>query len=81
MNTSDFQNSCISSYLASVFQGRVTRWKGDKKNSPTWLRVFKECFLGAGEMTQRLRAQTALPEVLSSIPSNYMVAHTICNGI
>ena len=29
----------------------------------------------AGEMAQRLRALTALPEVLSSIPSNHMVAH------
>jgi hypothetical protein len=29
---------------------------------------------GTGEMAQRLRALTALPEVLSSIPSNYMVA-------
>jgi hypothetical protein len=28
-----------------------------------------------GEIIQRLRALTALPEVLSSIPSNYMVAH------
>jgi hypothetical protein len=31
--------------------------------------------LGAGEMAQRLRALTALLKVLSSIPSNYMVAH------
>jgi hypothetical protein len=31
--------------------------------------------LGAGEMAQRLRALTALPEVLSSVPSNHMVAH------
>ena len=31
--------------------------------------------LGAGEMAQWLRALTALPEVLSSIPSNHMVAH------
>jgi hypothetical protein len=30
---------------------------------------------GPGEMAQRLRALTALPEVLSSIPSNHMVAH------
>ena len=30
---------------------------------------------GAGEMAQQLRALTALPEVLSSIPSNHMVAH------
>jgi len=31
--------------------------------------------LWAGEMAQRLRALTALPEVLSSNPSNHMVAH------
>jgi hypothetical protein len=29
---------------------------------------------GAGEMAQWLRAVTVLPEVLSSIPSNHMVA-------
>jgi len=34
-----------------------------------------------GEMAQWLRAPTALPEVLSSIPSNHIVAHTLCNGI
>ena len=31
--------------------------------------------VGAGEMAQQLRALTTLPEVLSSIPSNHMVAH------
>jgi hypothetical protein len=30
---------------------------------------------GAGEMAQRLRELTALPEVLSSIVSNHVVAH------
>ena len=30
----------------------------------------------AEEMAQQLRALTALPEVLSSIPSNRMVVHT-----
>jgi hypothetical protein len=30
--------------------------------------------VGAGEMAQRVRALTALPEVLSSIPSIHMVA-------
>jgi len=30
---------------------------------------------GARDMAQRLRALTALPEVLSSIPSDHMVAH------
>jgi hypothetical protein len=29
----------------------------------------------AGEVAQRLRVLTALPEVLSSIPSNHVVAH------
>jgi hypothetical protein len=32
-------------------------------------------FSRAGEMDQQLKALTALPEVLSSILSNYMVAH------
>jgi hypothetical protein len=30
---------------------------------------------GAGEMAQGLRAPTVLPKVLSSNPSNHMVAH------
>jgi hypothetical protein len=30
---------------------------------------------GAGEMAQQVRALTALSEVLSSNPSNHMVAH------
>jgi hypothetical protein len=31
--------------------------------------------MGAGEMAQWGRTLTALPEVLSSIPSNHIVAH------
>jgi hypothetical protein len=31
--------------------------------------------LGAGEMAQRIRALTVLSKVLSSNPSNHMVAH------
>jgi hypothetical protein len=45
--------------------------KNKKQKNPktlTWL-------LGTGEMAQWLRALTALPKVLSSIPSNHMVAH------
>ena len=40
--------------------------------------IYQERFLGAGEMAQRVRALTALPEVLSSNPHNHMVAH---NGL
>jgi hypothetical protein len=36
---------------------------------------------GAGEMAQWLRVPTALPRVLSSNPSNYMVAHSHPNEI
>ena len=36
--------------------------------------VANICF-GSGKMAQRLRAVSALPEALSSIPSDYMVAH------
>ena len=36
---------------------------------------FKNSIIRAGEMAQCLRAQTALPKVLSSNPSNHMVAH------
>jgi len=34
-----------------------------------------KCDFRAGEVVQWLRALTALPEVLSSNPSNHMVAH------
>jgi hypothetical protein len=37
--------------------------------------TFKTSVSGAGEMAQRLRALTALLKVLSSNPSNHMVAH------
>jgi hypothetical protein len=33
------------------------------------------------EMAQRVRAMTALPKVLSSNPSNHMVAHNTRNEI
>jgi hypothetical protein len=35
----------------------------------------KKVTTGTREMAQQLRALTALPEVLSSIPSNHMMAH------
>jgi hypothetical protein len=38
-------------------------------------KIIKILQFGAGEMAQWLRALTALPEVLGSIPSNHMVAH------
>ena len=43
-------------------------------------KILKNAYFGAGEMAQQLRVLIALPEVLSSIPSNHMVLTTICNG-
>jgi hypothetical protein len=44
-------------------------------NTMEYYSAVKNVKFGAGEMAQWLRALTALPEVLSSIPSNHMVAH------
>jgi hypothetical protein len=52
-------------YLAS----KSFKREGHKKQD------FKELMSQAGEMAQWLRALTVLPEVLSSIPNNHMVAH------
>jgi hypothetical protein len=37
--------------------------------------MINERQIRAGEMAQQLRVLTALPEVLSSISSNHMMAH------
>jgi len=37
--------------------------------------IFLNKYMGAGGIAQWLRALTALPEVLSSIPRNHMVVH------
>jgi hypothetical protein len=50
--------------------------KHSKSKEEKWMAVrIKISPVGVGEMAQRLRALTALPEVLSLIPSNHMVAH------
>jgi hypothetical protein len=43
--------------------------------SGTEFTLIKTATLEAGEMAQQLRALTLLPEVMSSSPSNHMVAH------
>jgi hypothetical protein len=37
--------------------------------------LLKKLYDGTREMAQQLKTLTALPEVLSSIPRNHMVAH------
>jgi hypothetical protein len=51
--------------MVSVHRSKTLTNTGYFKREKDW----------AGEMAQWLRALTALPEVLSSIPSNHMVAH------
>jgi hypothetical protein len=55
--------------------GQIRRGGGHTVRMRRGLTPFLRKLLGAGEMAQRLRALTALPKVLSSIPSNHMVAH------
>jgi hypothetical protein len=55
----------VKAWATLFLSGRGTR----RQNS-----LFQGQF-GAGEMAPWIRALTALPEVLSSNPSNYMVAH------
>ena len=43
--------------------------------TPKQITQLKNWMQGAGEMAQWLRALSALPKVLSSIPGNHMVAH------
>jgi hypothetical protein len=38
-------------------------------------KILKNAYFGAGEMAQQLRVLIALPEVLSSIPSNHMATY------
>ena len=58
--SSEFEASLL--YIASSRTVRATQRNPVLKNKTR-----------AGEMAQQLRALTALPEVLSSIPSNHMV--------
>jgi hypothetical protein len=55
---------------ANVDQKVCSEKRKRKKNH-----TQKELRKGAGEMAQWLRALTALPKVLSSIPSHHMVAY------
>ena len=48
---------------------------GSKPQRGQLYQANKNYVYGPGEMAQQLRTLTALPEVLSSIPSKHMVAH------
>jgi len=74
--------NCKAKGTANRTKQQPTDWENIFTN-PTSNRMLiskihkelKKLDTGAGEMAQWLRALTALPEVLSSIPSNHMVAH------
>jgi hypothetical protein len=52
---------------------QISKFKDSQEYTEKLLKKKKKT--GAGEMAQQLRALAVLPEVLSSIPSNHMVAH------
>jgi hypothetical protein len=79
---SEFEASLIykvSSRTARAIQRNpVSKTKQNKTKQKNKNKNKKKsicCCCGAGAMAQRLRALTALLEVLSSNPSNHMVAH------
>jgi hypothetical protein len=55
-------------------KNQLRRVEKTGKRFALFLQELKD-HLWAGEMAQRVRALTALPEVLSSNPSNHMMAH------
>jgi hypothetical protein len=61
------QNDPVNILMLGRIVEMVGRWRGICGQ-------YKDGFW-AGEMAQRFKTLTALPEVLSSIPSNHMVAH------
>ena len=73
----DFQGKVIKDTTVLLFYGVVfiVGSQGFGHCQALIYLLFKKAILGAGEMAQWLRAQTALPKVLSSNPSNHMVAH------
>ena len=65
-------------YKVSSRTARATQRNSilEKKQQGKKEKKKKNLNVEAGEMAQWLRALSALPEVLISIPSNHMVAHT-----
>jgi hypothetical protein len=55
--------------------GFYTLWLGNHVSVVSIHYKINKTGEGAGEMAQQLGALTVLPEILSSIPSNHMVAH------
>jgi hypothetical protein len=82
MGTMSLLNETKKLYILSVLVKSFLQWRVVKQtnqtNKQTKTKVegrVKKRKGGAGEMAQQLRTLTVLPKVLSSNPSNHMVAH------
>ena len=62
-------------YVLEIWEELVKVSLGISKDSCIQDVLLRFSNLGAGEMAQRLRTLIVLPEDLSSIPGNHMVAH------
>jgi hypothetical protein len=69
----DSPRCCLLFYLLVL--GSSVSLEMSLLNKISFLNCITKMIIGAGEMAQWLRALTALQKVLSSIPSNHMVAH------
>ena len=65
------QNNLLTDHTEQEGMYKSIQTKAKKKS---WY-GYEKVYIGAGEMAQRLRALPTLPNVLSSIPGNHMVAH------
>jgi hypothetical protein len=68
---------CLAHFLCLLTHSPALGHNSDffSRRSSSYTMSYKIMNSGAGEMAQRLRALAALPDVLSSIPNNHMVAH------
>jgi hypothetical protein len=65
---------CIHAMTHGWEGGQRITSENQLSRAALWVSGIKFKLLGA-KIAQRLRALTALPEILSSIPSNHIVAH------
>jgi hypothetical protein len=61
--------------IKDFFNELMTQYHKKSERERARERERRHCIKRAGEMAQWLRALTALPKVLSSLPSNHKVAH------
>ena len=74
------RKECLSGeihYIVTVVPKRKRKLRDVRKIMKQRTKTLRKGYWETGEMAQRLSALAVLPEVLGSIPSTHMVAHTV----